>query len=151
MRSRKDAKRTQRTNLYRYPRHPIHRTGWESNFASPRPPSRTPLGPAVGFDQFRGRVRGPLRPPKVSSIHLIMTTDIKQNNLLISNHHSKRNPVTIRKADRLNTFQFPPKAVKFKTRLKGVFSQVFNNASQTGSLNSGCFLKNFLCTSEEVI
>jgi len=61
-----------------------------------------------------------------------MTTDIKQDNLFIGDHHGKRNPVTVRKADRLNTFQFPAKGVKFKMRLKGVFFQFFNNASKPG-------------------
>ena len=59
-----------------------------------------------------------------------MSPYIEQNDLFVGDHHGKRDPVTISKADRLDVLQFAAEAVQFKVRLEGVFFHVINEPAK---------------------
>jgi len=61
-----------------------------------------------------------------------MAADVEQNDLLVGDHHSKRNPVAVGDAYRVNTLQFAGQVVAFKMGLKRVNFKVVQDGGEFG-------------------
>ncbi len=79
-----------------------------------------------------------------------MTPDIEKDDFFVCYHYGKRDPVTLRKADRLDIFQLPAEAVQLKVRLKGVFFHVTNELGEP-LFQLRMFPEEFLCAFQEIV
>lgn len=86
----------------------------------------------------------------IPSIHLVMTTNIKQYNLLLSHQQRKRNTITIGKADSVASGQFPGQRVQPQGGLKRVLLQFGDYFGKAG-LGIGMLLEKLAGLMEELL
>jgi hypothetical protein len=84
------------------------------------------------------------------AVHLIMTADVEQDDLLFGYHDSQGNAVTVGQSDGMAAGYFAGKLMQSEGRLERVLLQSLEDRCETG-LQVRMFFEEFTCLPEELI